>query len=396
MDEKNIQTPYSWGPFYETLQELEGISENEDVEKGLTLIRALEKAQTKKEILQAVKDSPLTETQRMRMCSPCLDGILRSIAKKDPTVRIIKENLGIDAYMYFVSRKLGRPRLALACRHGRIEYVKFIIENIIRKNVGDEALIWACESGFIDIVKILLENFEWRYKTIEKSVYIISGLGKTEILRLFIPYIETYKFSIQSFINTIENTVRNGHIDTLKLLLENYSGWSTWALVFAINKKYFDAAKAILIMDFIKITKLQGVYNSCASTIIKNGYTDLLELLLKRGINFGTIRYIRDWKTAQFFLDHNIPLIIENFEQSQNITELLLEKLGYSNLNITVNDLLLHAILKSDKEGVKKLLLKGAKIESGYIRKSLWKYHFEEELFKLLVDANAVSQLDSN
>jgi hypothetical protein len=397
MDEKiGLNLTYSWGSFYETLQELEGDSENEDVEKGLALIRALEKACTKKEIKKAIEDYPLTETQRLRMCSPCLDGILRSIVKKDPTVRIIKENLGMDAYKYFLSypRKLIKPRLGLACKYGRIEFVKFMIKNIVRRP-EDEALIWACEGGFTEIVKMLLDNFKWRPKTIEKSVYIVSKFGIPDILRLLIPYTETYLFSIRTFIDIIENAIRNSYIDTLKVFLENYSNWSAWALVFAIDKNHFDVAKTILDMEFIKIEQLQEAFISCKSTIIGNGFTDLLELFLKRGVVLNPIRFIRDWKTAQFFLDRDFPLTIDSFDYSQNLFDLLVEKLGHANLNIPADDLLLHAVFKRDKEAVKKLLLKGAKIEPGYITRSLWKYHFEFEIFKLLVDANAISPLNS-
>lgn len=393
--EEKIDTCYSWGPFYETLQELEGLSENEDVEKGLALIKALEKAKTKKEIKKAIEEHPLTETQRLRMCSPCLDGILRSIVKKDPLVFIIKENLGMDAYKYFLSppRNLVKLRLGLACKYGRTEIVEFMIKNMRQKFFpADEALLWACEGGFIKIVKMLLENFEWRYNIIEKSAYTVCNLGKTDILHLLIPYIETYKFSIRTFIDIIENTIRNGHIETLKLFLKNYSNWSVWALVFAI-RNYSNVAKAIIDMDFIKITHLQEAFNSCENDIITKGYTDLLELFLKRGVSFDTIRYIRDWKTAQFFLNNNFPLTIDSFDHNSDYvtSDIFLEKLGHVNLNITLNDILLHSFFRNDKNAVEKLLQKGAKIEPGYITKILWYYHSKKELFPLLVNANAIS-----
>ncbi len=177
--------------------------------------------------------------------------------------------------------------------------------------------------------------------------------------------------------------------------MENYSNWSAWALVFAIDKNHFDVAKTIFNMEFIKIEQLQEAFISCKSTIIGNGFTDLLELFLKRGVVLNPIRFIRDWKTAQFFLDRDFPLTIDSFDYSQNLFDLLVEKLGHANLNIPADDLLLHAVFKRDKEAVKKLLLKGAKIEPGYITRSLWKYHFEFEIFKLLVDANAISPLNS-
>ena len=176
---------------------------------------------------------------------------------------------GIDV---FASDNWGQSALCVAAQNGHLDIVKFLIENPIYTNATDVttcdqefALKVASQNGHLEVVKFLIEN----------------GGGKTD----FFFVINGTKLEVSSLI-------------TFKL-----NGTSDDNVVLVINEKEdpLRICKMVLsnpCIDLLGIYYKKQPVHEALFAAAKNGYTEIVKLLLQKGIN-GNVKD-RNGLTALF------------------------------------------------------------------------------------------------
>lgn len=416
---------YSWGEFYDTLQELEGPSENEDVEKGLALIKALQQVKFKKEIREALDKFPLTEIQRLRMNSLCLDGIIASYKKKNPIVNVVKKNLGMDTYLYYLERKIGSPCLALACKYGRKDLVEHMVKTLPAKFARDgQALLWASEGGFVEIVKLLLNTYTWDKSCYyERAFEAVCKSGSEELFHLLLPKWQFHS-AFYDKCNALKNAIDNNNIHIVKLLLninESYM-YIEFALQYSVEKEQIEIVKFLISnynlnaynftpifihknkqyiypfwnIDFLNLIMkkhkdsfreyMDSVHGKhVTNQLIQDSNDEILQFLWENDINISR-GFVKTLERAKFFYERKIPfydiMLLEKF--SNKFDEL-------NNVGISDSRILFWACREENIDLIKKLLERNAKIDPGYEGSfALWKFNPKPKVLELLMKSNAI------
>lgn len=158
MEEKIIEKkkPYSWGPLYETLQEMIQNGDelpDEGLKKGFELFHRLDNAKGRSEVEKVLKEANLTREEQLRLNSPCLDGIIISVQKPHlPAYAIF--NTCLDTCIFF-SECFNKQYSRLACISGNQHYLKYIIETTGVVNNLKECIEEACKFLHSEIIELL-------------------------------------------------------------------------------------------------------------------------------------------------------------------------------------------------------------------------------------------------
>lgn len=193
MEEKISEKKYSWGPLYETLQEMVKNGDelpDEELKQGFELFRKLDEAKNFPEIRQIIYKNMLTKVQQMRLNSPCLDDIIAYVNKKNPLHEITKKGC-FDSYLFFNQKKVGRHKLTTACSYGREEIVRLITlqkKNRVMKTAKN-ALEIACEKGRYNIMLFLLQEYKWIERVhLRSCAIILNSRNETKLIKTLLEY----------------------------------------------------------------------------------------------------------------------------------------------------------------------------------------------------------------
>lgn len=271
----NLNLPYSWGEFYETMRTCDGYNEEEN--KKFAIFETLDKAITFEEIRNIVL--PLTEYEMNWLNSPCLDGIVFSIL--NPKKFIEKEYL--DSWKYFLQRNLVTYHsMEKICNYKHINVVWLLIHkfwNEISIENRQTILTQAAKNGWNEMIKFLFQN----------GVTITSG-------------------------SVLYNAVFNNHIETVQLLLEN--GANIQALLQKASAMGFVEIVKILIQYKVDIHEQndEALRKAC-----KNGHIEVVKILLENGAIIDT-----EERGLNVIEDHALQLAA--YYNHYEIVKLLLEK----------------------------------------------------------------------
>lgn len=160
MEEKIIEKkkPYSWGPLYETLQEMLKNGDelpDEGLKKGFELFHRLDNAKGRSEVEKVLKEANLTREEQLRLNSPCLDGIIISVQKPHPAAYAIL-NTCLDTCIFF-SECFTVKYVRLACIAGNYRFLKYMIETTGVVNNLEACMEEACKYLHSEIIELLTE-----------------------------------------------------------------------------------------------------------------------------------------------------------------------------------------------------------------------------------------------
>lgn len=163
LSEKVIaKKPYSWGPLYETLQEMIQNGDelpDEGLKKGFELFHKLDNAKTIEEICNIISQANLTKTEQLRLNSPCLDSITDSCYKFNFVVYGTL-NTCLDAYIFYIENISMRCFPRLLCITGQYDKLKYLIDkNYMPENTVNlsEYIDEASRYMHYDIVNLLID-----------------------------------------------------------------------------------------------------------------------------------------------------------------------------------------------------------------------------------------------
>lgn len=156
---------FSWGPLYETMQELKETGDNDYddpvMKRGFALFQTLEKAETIMQIRKAIRQANFSENEINKLNSPCFDGIVATVNNDDPIVKLIKTKSlrkYVDTFKFYLRHSLFRIN-NLIYLTSNITLVKILIEvgaNIFQRK--NRLLTKALNRGRVDTAKLLLDH----------------------------------------------------------------------------------------------------------------------------------------------------------------------------------------------------------------------------------------------
>lgn len=161
---------FSWGPLYETMQELKETGDNDYddpvMKRGFALFQTLEKAETIMQIRKAVRQANFSENEINKLNSPCFDGIIATMNNEDPILKLIvhkKFGKYVDTFKFYLRYSMFRLNnliyMACSSKDENVPFVKILIEagaNVLQKK--NKLLKRALINQNIGIAKLLLEN----------------------------------------------------------------------------------------------------------------------------------------------------------------------------------------------------------------------------------------------
>lgn len=157
-EKKEAKKPYSWGPLYETLQEMIQNGDelpDEGLKRGFELFHKLDNSKGIVNIYNVLKEVALTENERLRLCSPCLDGIIASIDRLNGYTYAIL-NTCTDTCIYYIENAyMGFHRFI--CITGKHLLLKHIIEKNEPIDTLQKCMKEACRYVHLEIIKLLTD-----------------------------------------------------------------------------------------------------------------------------------------------------------------------------------------------------------------------------------------------
>ncbi|CAF0983004.1 unnamed protein product [Rotaria magnacalcarata] len=177
----------------------------------------------------------------------------------------------------------------------------------LNDNQNKNSLDYACENDHIDVVEVFLKYTDINHLDLTSSLYYSSIEGHLDICHLLVNKQQERKdlFQLQpSFIRTI---CHRGHIEILRLLIENFSISSRQRdcgnsiLFYCITTFDFDLVKKLLERQaFLTEKDIHDLISFCPLNDQNNFYVDhyfdCLELLLRYRSNFD------DQKVCKYFI----------------------------------------------------------------------------------------------
>jgi len=117
--------------------------------------------------------------------------------------------------------------------NNKLEYMKFIKKNYgtylgVRNGDNDDALLLACYHGHLDIVKYLIEDLSWDCRTKDKydnNIYLAAAMkGNLEVMEYLesIMYIDIYAINKGGF-NVVYYAVSRNYLRVIKYLHKKHS-----------------------------------------------------------------------------------------------------------------------------------------------------------------------------
>ncbi len=129
----------------------------------------------------------------------------------------------LDVIKYLVEKGVdisgdkGNDILLIAARRGKLNVVKYLLENNIGTNIIDEAFSNAAKGGHLEVLKYLVENgAEFRVDR-ETISYAVEG-GNLDTLKYLV---ENGTNIDKLMFGSISIAIRRDHLDVLKYIMEN-------------------------------------------------------------------------------------------------------------------------------------------------------------------------------